>query len=46
MHIEKNVVDNILGTLLDMKGKTKDNYEAHMDLRKMKLIPKLHPITT
>jgi hypothetical protein len=32
MHIEKNVVDNILGTLLDMKGKTKDNYEARIDI--------------
>jgi hypothetical protein len=25
MHIEKNVMDNILGTLLDIKGKSKDN---------------------
>jgi hypothetical protein len=46
MHIEKNVVDNILGTLFDMKGKTKDNYEARMDLRKMNLRPNLHPVTT
>jgi hypothetical protein len=25
MHIEKNVMDNILGTILDIKGKKKDN---------------------
>jgi hypothetical protein len=25
MHIEKNVVDNIIGTLLNIKYKTKDN---------------------
>jgi hypothetical protein len=37
------VVDNILGTLLDMSGKTKDNHEARQDLRKMKLRPELHP---
>jgi len=45
MHTEKNVVDNILGTLLDMSGKTKDNLEARQDLRKMKLRQELHPFT-
>jgi hypothetical protein len=39
--VEKNVVDNILGMLLDMSGKTKDNHEARQDLRKMKLRPEL-----
>jgi hypothetical protein len=28
MHLEKNAFDNIICMLLDMKGKTKDNYEA------------------
>jgi len=45
MHTEKNVVDNILGTLLNMNGKTKDNHEARQDLRKMKLRAELHPFT-
>jgi hypothetical protein len=45
MHTEKNVVDNILGTLLNMCGKTKDNLEACQDLRKMKLRQTLHPFT-
>jgi len=45
MHTEKNVVDNILGTLLNMNGKTKDNLKGHQDLRKMNLRPELHPFT-
>jgi hypothetical protein len=45
MHTEKNVVDNILGTLLNMNGKTKDNLEARPDLRNMNLRPELHPFT-
>jgi hypothetical protein len=46
MHIEKNVLDNIIGTLLDMKGKTRDNYEAHLDLEKMGLRGELHSVHT
>jgi hypothetical protein len=34
-----------IGTLLDMKGKTKDNHAARLDLRKMGLRKKLHPFT-
>ena len=30
MHIEKNIVDSILGTLLDIRGKTKDHAKAGM----------------
>ncbi|KAG8371533.1 hypothetical protein BUALT_Bualt13G0097800 [Buddleja alternifolia] len=33
MHIEKNVCDIILGTLLDIDGKTKDNIRARFDLQ-------------
>jgi hypothetical protein len=46
MHIEKNVLDNIIGTLLDMKGKTKDNYKARLDLEEMGLRGELHPVPT
>ena len=35
MHIEKNVVDNIIGTLLNLDGKTKDNLKACQDLKDM-----------
>jgi hypothetical protein len=30
MHIEKNVCDNIINTLLDISGKSKDNLDARM----------------
>jgi hypothetical protein len=43
MHIEKNVMDNILGTILNIKGKTKDNLAARQDLQEIGLRPKLHP---
>ncbi|XP_075089615.1 uncharacterized protein LOC107786374 isoform X4 [Nicotiana tabacum] len=43
MHIEKNVCDNIIGTLLDMEGKTKDNLNARRDLKEMGIRRDLHP---
>jgi hypothetical protein len=32
MHIEKNVMDNILHTIMDTNAKTKDNLKARLDL--------------
>ena len=32
MHIEKNVAESIVGTLLNVPGKTKDGLEARLDL--------------
>jgi len=32
MHVEKNVCDSIIGTLLNVKGKTKDEINARKDL--------------
>ena len=43
MHIKKNMMGNILGMILDMKGKTKDNLEARRDLQEMGLRRTLHP---
>ena len=43
MHIEKNVCENILWTLLDVTGKTKDNLKARRDLQDMGLRKALHP---
>jgi hypothetical protein len=43
IHIEKNVMDNILGTILDIKGKTKENLTTRQDLQEMGLRHKLHP---
>ncbi|XP_057809078.1 uncharacterized protein LOC131023551 [Salvia miltiorrhiza] len=33
MHIEKNVLESLIGTLLDIPGKTKDGVAARMDLQ-------------
>jgi hypothetical protein len=32
MHVQKNVFESIIGTLLDIKGKTKEGLNSHMDL--------------
>ncbi|WMV37518.1 hypothetical protein MTR67_030903 [Solanum verrucosum] len=46
MHIEKNIVDSILGTLLDISGKTKDHRKARYDLKAMGIKKNLHPKDT
>jgi hypothetical protein len=43
MHIEKNVCDNIIFTLLNQEGKSKDNYKAREDLVDMRIRSMLHP---
>ena len=43
MHIEKNIVDNILGTLLDISGKTKDHAKSRYDLKYIGIRKNLHP---
>jgi hypothetical protein len=32
MHIEKNMFENIFNTVMNMKGKTKDNIKSRMDI--------------
>ena len=44
MHIEKNVCDNVIGTLLNLDGKTKDNENARKDLMEMGIRHDLHLI--
>ena len=46
MHIEKNVCDNIVGTLLNILGKTKDGVNCHQDLVDMGLRNELAPQVT
>ncbi|RYR28647.1 uncharacterized protein LOC107626859 isoform X1 [Arachis ipaensis] len=43
MHIEKNICDNILYTLLNEKSKTKDNLNARKDLQDMGIRRDLWP---
>ena len=42
MHIEKNVMDNILGTGLNLKDWTKHNYKARLNLADMGIRSELH----
>jgi hypothetical protein len=32
MHIEKNVFENIFNTIMDVKGKKKNNIKARLDI--------------
>ena len=43
MHIEKNVCDNIIYTLLYKDGRSKDGLKARLDMQKMKNRKALHP---
>ena len=43
MHVEKNICDSIIGTLLNVKGKTKDRVKARQDLVDMVICSELHP---
>jgi hypothetical protein len=42
MHVEKNMCEALVGTLLDIPGKIKDTLKACMDLEEMKLRKDLH----
>ncbi|XP_042972744.1 uncharacterized protein LOC122304538 [Carya illinoinensis] len=42
MHIEKNICDNVLGTLLNIEGKTKDSATAQKDLANLGIRKELH----
>ena len=44
MHIEKNVCDNFIGTLLDIDTKTKDGLNARLDLKEIGIRPELYPV--
>ncbi|KAK6791504.1 hypothetical protein RDI58_010585 [Solanum bulbocastanum] len=42
MDVEKSIVDSILGILLDISGKTKDNAKARYDMKEMVIRKNLH----
>nr|GEW57755.1 hypothetical protein [Tanacetum cinerariifolium] len=42
IHIEKNVCDSLVGTLMNLDGKTKDHIKARLDLQEMGIRPELH----
>jgi hypothetical protein len=41
MHVEKNVCESLLETLLNTDGKTKDHGHARADIKKMRIRPEL-----
>jgi hypothetical protein len=41
MHVEKNVCESLLGTLINMDRKTRDHGHAQADLKKMGIRPEL-----
>ena len=43
MHIEKNVYESIINTLLNVTGKTKDGLKSRLDLKEMGIRTALHP---
>ena len=44
MHIEKNICETILGTLLNIEGKSKDNEEARLDMQHLGIRMDQHPV--
>ena len=44
MHIEKNICESILITLLDVKGKSNDGLNSRKDLEDMAIRFNLHPV--
>ena len=44
MHIEKNICDSVLGTLLDILGKSKDHINSCYDLYEMGIRKDLQPL--
>lgn len=44
MHIEKNVTDSVIGTLLGIQGKNKDSVNARKDMVLLNVKHSLHPV--
>ena len=43
IHVEKNMCDSVIETLLNIQGKTKDGLNTHQDLAEMGIRDQLHP---
>ena len=44
MHVEKNIFDNVIGTVISIKGKMKDSLNTRLDLKEMGIRYTLRPI--
>jgi len=45
MHVEKNICDSLIGTLLNIKGKKTEGLKCHQDPVDMGIPEQLHPIS-
>jgi hypothetical protein len=46
MHVEKNICENLIGTLFRIVGKTKDTINARVDLEETGVSSNLHVVVT
>jgi hypothetical protein len=44
MHIEKNICESIIGTLLHIDGKSKDSEKARLDMQNLGIRQDQHPV--
>ena len=44
MHVKKNVCDSLLGTILNIDGKSKDTNNVRFDLANLNVHPELHMV--
>jgi hypothetical protein len=44
MHIEKNILYSLHGTLLNISGKSKDSEKARLDLQELGIRKDQHPV--
>jgi len=44
MHIEKNICESLLGTLLELQGKCKDSEKARLEMQHLGIRPDQHPV--
>ena len=44
MRVEKNIFDSVIGTIMNIKDKTKVSLSTHLDLKEMGIRHTLHPI--
>ena len=44
MHVEKNIFDNLIGTILNVRGMTKDSVKSRLDMQEMGIRKELAPV--
>ena len=44
MHVDKNVCDSLIGTILNIDGKSKDTNNAWIDLANLNICSELHMV--